>query len=455
MPSVRREPPLPKITGPARLVVTVVDGDRNSRVRRAAVRLWGRSARTDATGVAEIVVPRRQGLNVTVGARGFGTRTVWENFLASRKVTLRVYRPELQWPMYGATATRAQTQTHIRLRPPFRVVWTRGLGTLIEFPAVVDDGVAYIGNASATIRAISMRTGKVLWRHDTSHGRMASSPAVVGARLVYHTMDGQVIVLDRANGTRLWSTSSARRSSRRRSCGTASTTSARGTDGCTRSTCARVGSAGRARSARRSPRAPRSRRPALHRRLRRPPAGRSRRVAARRAGPLGERADLRHAGRARRSRLRAVVDRRLADGVLDHRSLPLARQHGLLRLLLARRIRRTRVLRLVQRRLLRRLRRERAYRVDGRHRRADLGRGRRRRRRRVRGQLRAQNRRRRHAQRPRFAAVRARTLRSGLRKREVLTFSRLLSSLCSGAQAFRDRETTATHHKRHLRHERK
>jgi outer membrane protein assembly factor BamB len=207
VPSVRREPPLPKIRGPVRLVVTVVDGDRNVRVRRAAVRLWGRSASTDSTGVAEIVVPHRQSLNVTVGAQGFSTRTIRENFLASRKVTLRVYRPDLQWPMYGATATRAQTQTHIRLRPPFRVVWSRGLGSLIEFPAVVDDGVAYIGNARATIRAISMRTGKVLWRHDTPSGLMASSPATVGSRLVYHTMRGQVIVLDRATGRRLWESS--------------------------------------------------------------------------------------------------------------------------------------------------------------------------------------------------------------------------------------------------------
>jgi outer membrane protein assembly factor BamB len=168
------------------------------------VQLWGRTARTDAQGVAEIVVPRRQELNVTVGASGFGTRTVWENFLASRKVTVRVYRPELQWPMYGATATRAQAQTHIRLRPPFRIVWSRGLGSMIEFPAVVVDGVAYIGNASATIRAISMRTGNVLWRHDTPHGQMASSPAVAGSELVYHSMGGHVFVLDRATGRELW-----------------------------------------------------------------------------------------------------------------------------------------------------------------------------------------------------------------------------------------------------------
>jgi outer membrane protein assembly factor BamB len=195
---------MPKLRGPIRLVVTVVDGDRSTRVRRAAVSLWGRRAHTDASGVAEIQVPWKRPLHVTVGAHGFGTRTVYEGFEQSRKITIRVYRPELQWPMYGATPDRAQAQTHIRLRPPFRTVWSVGLGTLIEFPAVVDDGVAYIGNAHATIRAISMRFGRVLWRHDTPYGKMASSPAVVGGDLVYHTMDGHVFVLDRSTGRLRW-----------------------------------------------------------------------------------------------------------------------------------------------------------------------------------------------------------------------------------------------------------
>jgi outer membrane protein assembly factor BamB len=192
--------PAPSVLRRAKLVVTVVDGDRSFRVNRALVSLWGRTALTDAHGVAEVRVPWRRPLHVTVGARGFGMRTVYEDFKASRKVTIRIFRPELQWPMYGATPERAQAQANIRLRPPFRTVWSVGLGTLIEFPAVVDDGVAYIGNAHATVRAISMRFGTVLWRHDTPHGKMASSPAIVGRTLVYHSMDGHVYVLDRGTG---------------------------------------------------------------------------------------------------------------------------------------------------------------------------------------------------------------------------------------------------------------
>jgi outer membrane protein assembly factor BamB len=188
----------------ALLVVTVIDGDRWRRLPGAVVRLWGRSARTDPHGVAEIRVPWRRPLHVNVNVRGYGGRTVYEDFAAHRKLTVRVYRPDLQWPLYGAVDTRTQSQVHIRLRPPFHTVWAVPMGGLIEFPAVVSDGVAYIGNATATVHAISMVKGTVIWSHATPHGKMASSPAVVGRQLVYHGMDGNVWVLDRATGRLLW-----------------------------------------------------------------------------------------------------------------------------------------------------------------------------------------------------------------------------------------------------------
>jgi outer membrane protein assembly factor BamB len=127
------------------------------------------------------------------------------NFRRSRRQTVSIYRPELQWPIYGATPARTQAPPRIRLRPPFRLVWSRGLGRLIEFPAVVVDGFAYIGNASATIHAISMRSGRFAWVHRTAGSpRMASSPAVYGDAVVYHTMNGWVNVLDRATGRLRW-----------------------------------------------------------------------------------------------------------------------------------------------------------------------------------------------------------------------------------------------------------
>lgn len=136
--------------------------------------------------------------------RGYApaTRRLW--FRRRPFARFRIYQPRLQWPIYGATPTRTQAQTRIRLRPPFRTVWSRGMGTLIEFPAVVSNGMAYIGNARGQVRAISMRTGKLAWRHLTPHGKMAASPAVFGDEIVAHGMDGHVWVLDRSSGRLRW-----------------------------------------------------------------------------------------------------------------------------------------------------------------------------------------------------------------------------------------------------------
>ena len=190
---------------PARpVLVTVVDGDLGRRVRGARVVVGRRSAYTDAHGVARIVLRRRGAFPVRVSAPGYGLRTVRLPFRNRPLVAVRVYRPSLQWTMYGANARRTQAQDAITLRPPFHVVWSRGVGSLVEFPAVVSDGVAYVVNYRGVVRALSMRDGTAIWRFDPSHGKSASSPAVVGDQIVVHDMDGMVRVLDRATGRQLW-----------------------------------------------------------------------------------------------------------------------------------------------------------------------------------------------------------------------------------------------------------
>jgi outer membrane protein assembly factor BamB len=183
------------------VVVTAIDGDTGRRVRGALVRIGPRADRANRIGNAELWLPRRAPLLVSVSARGYVKREARMPFQRRRRVVIRVYRERFQWPMYGATPARTQAHPAIRLRPPFRLVWSRGLGTLIEFPAVVSDGVAYIGNMHGTVRALSMRDGSVVWRHDTPGGKMAASPAVVGRDLIVHGMDGVVRVLDRATGS--------------------------------------------------------------------------------------------------------------------------------------------------------------------------------------------------------------------------------------------------------------
>ena len=206
-------PPKPKpkpkphhSNGPhGKLRVTILDGDRRKRVRGARVRLDGKSERTDRHGDTEFKAPRRR-FTVSVSAKGYSPATFRVNFRHRKWQTLRIYQPDLQWPVYGATKARTQAPTDIRLRPPFRLIWSRGLGHLIEFPAVVWNGFAYIGSQYGTVQAVSMRSGKIAWRHDTPGApRMASSPAVDGEEVVYHTMGGRVYVLDRLNGHVKWS----------------------------------------------------------------------------------------------------------------------------------------------------------------------------------------------------------------------------------------------------------
>ena len=187
------------------LAVTVLDGDRRVRVAGARVELRGYSERTDRHGVTEFKGPRRR-LDVSITKRGYTPTHVRLNFRHRYRQTVRIYQPDLQWPVYGATRARTQAPEDIRLRPPFRLIWSRGMGHLIEFPAVVWNGFAYIGNQYGTVHAISMRSGTVAWAHNTPGGpRMASSPAVDGDEIVYHTMGGHVYVLDRANGHLRWS----------------------------------------------------------------------------------------------------------------------------------------------------------------------------------------------------------------------------------------------------------
>jgi outer membrane protein assembly factor BamB len=182
------------------VVVTVVDGDTGRRVRGALVRVGRLADPANAKGNAAFRLKRRAPLMVSVAARGYEPRSTRMPFQRHHRVVVRVYRTALQWRMYGAGAARTQANAAIGLRPPFRVVWSRGLGSLVEFPAVVSDGTAYVGNNHGTVYALSMRNGRVLWQHAVPGGKMASSPAVVGNDLVVHGMDGVVRVLDRRTG---------------------------------------------------------------------------------------------------------------------------------------------------------------------------------------------------------------------------------------------------------------
>lgn len=197
-------PPPAKRPQTPRVRVVVLDGDLQTRVPGATVRIGRRRLRGNRNGIAVIDMTPRTVL-VRVSAPGYSPAAAHVNFRRKPSFIFRVYQPQLQWTMYGADPAHSGVHTGPRLRPPFRIVWSLAHGDLIEFPAVVSDGFAYVANGRGTIRAFSMRDGALAWRHATGT-ITASSLAVWGHKLVAHGMgDGRVRVLDRRSGRVLWS----------------------------------------------------------------------------------------------------------------------------------------------------------------------------------------------------------------------------------------------------------
>ncbi|MDQ2984975.1 MAG: PQQ-binding-like beta-propeller repeat protein [Actinomycetota bacterium] len=201
-------PPKPRDQAPSPLRsivhVTVLDGDLGRRVRGARVRVGVHRARADGLGTARVRLGKRSAYVVQAAAPGYQDGKARIQFRNHPKVTIRIYRPGLQWTMYGNDPARTQTHARIKVRPPFRMVWSRPMGGLLEFPAVADSGVAFVANAWGSVRALLMKDGRLVWRHDIPGGKMASSVAVWQDSVIVHGMDGNVWVLDRYNGRLLW-----------------------------------------------------------------------------------------------------------------------------------------------------------------------------------------------------------------------------------------------------------
>jgi len=201
--ATRADSPVRPVKHAVRVLVIVRDGDTGRRIAGARVRIGPHRARTNRHGLASLDLSRRGRFLVRALARGYPEQQYRLRFGKRRYHAVALYRPQLQWTMYGVTPERTQTHSAIALRPPFHVLWRRWIG-YIEYPAVVDDGVAYISNLSGTVRAIRMRDGALLWQRKIRGGESAASPAVVGEDLVVHGMDGYVRVLDRVSGALRW-----------------------------------------------------------------------------------------------------------------------------------------------------------------------------------------------------------------------------------------------------------
>ena len=123
-------PPAPDVATPRHhpaVQVTVVDGDTNALVRGARVTIGKRSAGSNRRGVAHVPLAYRSSLLAPqVVKPGYTARSVRLSFRTHPNETIRIYRRALQWAMYGANPARSQDQPDLDVRPPFRVVWSRG-----------------------------------------------------------------------------------------------------------------------------------------------------------------------------------------------------------------------------------------------------------------------------------------------------------------------------------------
>ncbi len=91
--------------------------------------------------------------------------------------------PGVIWPTYGYDSSRLRVAGGVRLRPPFRRVWTYRAQALVEFPPVIAFGRLYFATNEGAVIAINAKTGKRAWKRATGRCQ-AASPAVSG-RLVY------------------------------------------------------------------------------------------------------------------------------------------------------------------------------------------------------------------------------------------------------------------------------
>ena len=120
----------------------------------------------------------------------------------------------IAWATYGLGAARTRSLEGVRLRPPFRRLWTWHGRALLEFPPVVARDRLYLATFDGRFYALDARTGRAVWRYDSGRCGWAS-PALAGP-LVVETFigracaedvpgrDGEVVAFERATGRIRW-----------------------------------------------------------------------------------------------------------------------------------------------------------------------------------------------------------------------------------------------------------
>jgi outer membrane protein assembly factor BamB len=105
-------------------------------------------------------------------------------FVTTAEVPAKPAEPRIAWAMYGYSANRLRVGPGDH-RPPFRRLWLFHGGQLLEFPPAIAYERLYFANARGTVFAISAKTGKRAWKHQT--GRCQASSPAIDRDLVFFT----------------------------------------------------------------------------------------------------------------------------------------------------------------------------------------------------------------------------------------------------------------------------
>ena len=87
---------------------------------------------------------------------------------------------------------------------PLTISTTRTDGAYATTPVIVN-GVVYVQDLESDVMAISLATGKVLWRHDYNSPNGGPDGVNVAGGVVYAATAKSAVALDAATGTQLWS----------------------------------------------------------------------------------------------------------------------------------------------------------------------------------------------------------------------------------------------------------
>ena len=88
-------------------------------------------------------------------------------------------------------------------------VWSRNIGTGVgdrfeKLIPVVSEGVIYVAGAEGNVSAFERDTGKPIWNRKLEGIRIGGGVSLGAGQVLLGTLDGEVIALNKADGTDLW-----------------------------------------------------------------------------------------------------------------------------------------------------------------------------------------------------------------------------------------------------------